>query len=251
MWKAIGSAFSRHWPSAPRMRNLYFVPEPTSGTNSSQMPDEPSWRMGCSRPSQLLKSPLIRTPLADGAHTAKEVPSIGRGAEPLVAVPVGAEHGPQLLVPALVDEVEVHLAEAGQEAVGVVAGDRALAVVDLDAVVGDVGHGQLAGPDAGVLVVELDALLALRAVVDDPDGLGQRLEDAHGDLPSPVCGPSTAWGWPWPPWTSSSSSSAVTWSYSHGELLSSSVAARRDLIPPAARSRSGGPVPMSGRLRAS
>ena len=77
MWKAIGSAFSRHWPSAPRMRNLYFVPEPTSGTNSSQMPDEPSWRMGCSRPSQLLKSPLIRTPLADGAHTAKEVPSIG------------------------------------------------------------------------------------------------------------------------------------------------------------------------------
>ena len=30
--------------------------------------------MGCSRPSQELKSPLTRTARADGAHTANEVP---------------------------------------------------------------------------------------------------------------------------------------------------------------------------------
>ena len=85
----------------------------------------------------------------------------GCGAEALVAVLVSAEDRPQLLVPALVDQVEVHLAEARQEPVGVVAGDRAVAVVDLDAVVRDVGHRQGAGPDAGVLVVELDALRAV------------------------------------------------------------------------------------------
>ena len=61
---AIGSAFSRHWPSAPRIANLYAVPLPTPGTNSSHTPERPSWRIGCSRPSQLLKSPLTRTPRA-------------------------------------------------------------------------------------------------------------------------------------------------------------------------------------------
>ncbi len=59
------------------MRNLYLVPGPTSGTNSSQMPEVPIWRIGCSRPSQSLKSPLTRTPRAWGAHTAKEVPVTG------------------------------------------------------------------------------------------------------------------------------------------------------------------------------
>ena len=47
---------------------------PTPGTNSSQTPDWPSWRIGCSRPSQALNSPLTRTARADGAQTAKDVP---------------------------------------------------------------------------------------------------------------------------------------------------------------------------------
>src|SRR6266700_2288454 len=68
---AIGSAFSRHAPSAPQIENLYRVPAPTPGTNNSQTPDDPSERIGCERASHTLKSPAIRTPRALGAQTAK------------------------------------------------------------------------------------------------------------------------------------------------------------------------------------
>ena len=73
---AIGSALSRHWPSAPRMSYLYRVPAPMAGTNSSHTPETPIWRIGCSRPSQLLKSPFTRTAWACGAQTANDVPVI-------------------------------------------------------------------------------------------------------------------------------------------------------------------------------
>ena len=77
---AIGSAFSRHCPSGPRMTYLYAAPVPTPGTNSSHTPDVPSWRIGCSRPSQLLKSALSRIARAFGAQTANEVPVTGSSA---------------------------------------------------------------------------------------------------------------------------------------------------------------------------
>ena len=73
---AIGSARSVQTSSAPSTSYLYFVPEPTPGTNSSQTPEDAIARIGCSRPSQELKSPFTRTPLACGAHTAKETPLI-------------------------------------------------------------------------------------------------------------------------------------------------------------------------------
>ncbi len=44
--RAIGSAFSRSRPSAPTTSNLYLQPGATSGTKSSQTPDEPSERIG-------------------------------------------------------------------------------------------------------------------------------------------------------------------------------------------------------------
>jgi hypothetical protein len=75
--KAIGSAFSRQVPSRPRMRNLYLVPGPIPGRNSSHTPDEPSERIGVASPVQLSKSPHTRTPTAFGAHTANEVPVTG------------------------------------------------------------------------------------------------------------------------------------------------------------------------------
>src|SRR6478735_9125537 len=74
---ASGSAFSCHTPSGPRMAYLYDVPVPTAGTNSSHTPEVPSCRIGCSRPSQLLKSALIRTARALGAQTANDVPVTG------------------------------------------------------------------------------------------------------------------------------------------------------------------------------
>ena len=49
---AIGSAFSRHWLSAPRIWNLYRQPSPMSGTKISHTPLEPSERIGSARPSQ-------------------------------------------------------------------------------------------------------------------------------------------------------------------------------------------------------
>ena len=38
------------------------------------MPDAPSERIGCRRPSHELKSPTTETERADGAHTAKATP---------------------------------------------------------------------------------------------------------------------------------------------------------------------------------
>src|SRR6185437_14972755 len=71
---AIGSAFSRHCPSAPRTWYLYRAPSSTPGTNSSHTPDEPSERIGRARPDQCSKSPVTRTARALGAHTANDVP---------------------------------------------------------------------------------------------------------------------------------------------------------------------------------
>ena len=50
------------------------VPSPMLGMNSSQIPVDPSERIGCAVPSQKLKSPETRTPWAFGAHTAKDTP---------------------------------------------------------------------------------------------------------------------------------------------------------------------------------
>ena len=41
---------------------------------SSQIPDAPSERIGCRRPSHELKSPTTEAERADGAHTAKATP---------------------------------------------------------------------------------------------------------------------------------------------------------------------------------
>ena len=49
---ATGSAFSRQTPSRPRMANLYRVPVPMPGTNSSHTPVEPSARIGVPAPVQ-------------------------------------------------------------------------------------------------------------------------------------------------------------------------------------------------------
>ncbi len=100
-----------------------------SGTNSSQTPELPSWRIGCSRPSQLLNEPFTRIPRADGAHTANEVPVTASSERPLVAVDPRPEDLPEVLVAALVDEVEVDLAQGRQEPVGIVDRERRVVAV--------------------------------------------------------------------------------------------------------------------------
>ena len=112
--KANGSALSRSLPCDVRSSNLYFVPDGRSGMKSSQMPEAPSERIGCSRPSQPLKSPTtltergVRRP--DGERDAGDaVHHAGVRAEPRV----------QLLVPPLAGEVDVELAERRQERVRV------------------------------------------------------------------------------------------------------------------------------------
>ena len=84
---------------------------------------EPSTRIGASLPSQWLKSPIRLTPLAFGAHTANETPSTTPSAV-LKRARMGTEDLPEPLVAALGEQVQVQLAEGGQEPVGVGDGVR-------------------------------------------------------------------------------------------------------------------------------
>ena len=128
--------------------------------------------MGCDSRSQPLKSPTTWTAVAAGAHTAKATPSTVPSG-PRVALHMRAEHLPQLLVAALVEEEPVHLAERGREPVGVVLLVLdAVVVGDEQAVVLARGHlGGGPGPDAAAYVrqVEDPPVLQLRA-----DTSGQR-----------------------------------------------------------------------------
>ena len=92
-------------------------------------------------------------------------------------VHVGAEDVPELLVAALVDQVQVDLAQRGQEPVGVVEDGRLAAVGDRDPVVGDLRDGQHADPDPLVLVAEV----GLGRVVQDDHPGRERLQDPHRD----------------------------------------------------------------------
>ena len=77
---------------------------------------------------------------------------------------------------ALVDEVDVHVAQGRQEPVGVVDDDRVAAVGDLEPVARNLGPREDADPDALVLVSEVDPLLA----VGHHDRFRQWLQRAHG-----------------------------------------------------------------------
>src|SRR4029077_13287943 len=57
------------------MSNLYFAPSFTAGTKSSQIPEAPSERIGCRRPSHEVKSPTTETDRALGAQTANAAPA--------------------------------------------------------------------------------------------------------------------------------------------------------------------------------
>src|SRR6185437_7726618 len=85
MANAKGSVLTRNAWVGVRISYLYRAPGRTPGTNSSNTPDAPSDRMGNTRPSQALKSPItltrrIRRPhrergtgdAIDGAHVRAE-----------------------------------------------------------------------------------------------------------------------------------------------------------------------------------
>ena len=86
------------------------------------------------------------------------------GAGRLVVVDPRPEDLPEVLVAALADQVEVHLAERGQEAVGVVLLDRVAVPGDEQAVLRHVGGGEHTHEDALVLVLERRLLPRRRAV---------------------------------------------------------------------------------------
>ena len=71
--KANGSALSS---SSPTRADLELVAGAVAdgGKEISQIPDPPSARIMCRRPSQKLKSPTTETERAAGAHTANDVP---------------------------------------------------------------------------------------------------------------------------------------------------------------------------------
>ena len=80
------------------------------------MPELPRSRIGCARPSQPLKSPITLTRSALGAHTAKTTPCGAAVLDDVRAeLLIGAE------VVALVEKLQVQVAQDGQKAVRVAA----------------------------------------------------------------------------------------------------------------------------------
>ncbi len=113
---AQGSVLIRSKPSLVLSSYLYSVPTPMPGTNSSQMPVGPSERIGKSRPSQLLNSPTTLTRLRVRRPDRER-----RSGHAVLCPQVRAEHRPQLAMRPLTDEVQVELAQAGQEAIRIFA----------------------------------------------------------------------------------------------------------------------------------
>ena len=74
--KPNGSLFFSSAPDLARISNLYFSPSARSGMKISQMPFGTSSRIGYTRPSHPLKSPMRLTRSAFGAHRAKCTPVV-------------------------------------------------------------------------------------------------------------------------------------------------------------------------------
>ena len=119
------------------------------------------------------------------AHTANDVPETGSDPGGLVVVHPGAEDLPEVLVAALVDQVQVDLAERRQEPVGVVLLHGRAVPRHQQAVVGHVGGRQDAGEDTLVLVLErgLGPVTARGVAPADDDRGGERTQGPHGDGP--------------------------------------------------------------------
>ncbi|CAB4755457.1 unannotated protein [freshwater metagenome] len=78
---------------------------------------------------------------------------------------------------ALADEMKIDLAERGEESVGVVGGDGAAGVLDLDRVVRNLGRLDDAAPDAAVFVSQGNACVGSH----DGDAVGEGTKHADGD----------------------------------------------------------------------
>ncbi len=102
----------------------------------------------------------------------------GGADHPLVLDHPGAEAAPELAVLALADEVEVEVAEGGQEAVGVVDHPAALPLVEAQPVGGQLGNRYPALEDAALEALQR----ALTTLPDHRAALRRRMEGAHHGL---------------------------------------------------------------------
>ena len=85
------------------------------GMNSSHTPLEPCTAIGCTRPSQRLKSPTTLTRSAFGAQTAKRV-----AADAVALLEVAAQRAPGLAQAALVEQIQIMPAQHRREGIGIV-----------------------------------------------------------------------------------------------------------------------------------
>ena len=172
---AMGSALSRQLTVAPEDAELVAGARLDAG-------DEQLPHPGAAQRAHRVRPPAPAVEVAGDAHAARrrgphrEARAADRARRRVVVPDVGAQHVPEPLVAALADQVQVHLAQRGQPAVGV--------VDDVDPV--GVAHGEpvvagRAGDDAGEQagVVHLDQRVAVAARADDVHLVGVRAQDAH------------------------------------------------------------------------
>lgn len=166
-------------PAAVRGEDLVLVAAALADAGDEQFPHS----AGAERAHRVCSAvPVVE--VADQAHGTgirrphRERRTGHRAPTALVLAHPGPEHLPQLLVPALADQVQVEFAEGGQEAVGIVVGVHVGAVVDAHPVIGHDRARQPACEHPLALVREFRQRLARRR--GQPHLVGERPQHPHG-----------------------------------------------------------------------
>ncbi|CAM5695611.1 hypothetical protein SCANM63S_01506 [Streptomyces canarius] len=159
---------------AVRAGDLELVQLSVADPRHEQLPDPGAAERAHREAGAVPEVEPARDPHAPRVRRPHREPGAG---DALVGGDVRAERLPELLVPALADQMQVQLAEGGQEAVGVLGLVHRAVVRHQQPVDGDLGEREQGGEEAVAVVVQLRPQLAR----DHGDRPRVRAERAEGD----------------------------------------------------------------------
>ncbi len=172
--RAAGQRVGAQGARAVRAGDLELVQLALADARNEQLPHPRGAERAHRVPGRV---PEVEAPRDPHAPRVRRPHRETRAGHALVGQDVRAEHPPQLLVPALADQVQVQLAERGQEAVGVLGLVDGAVVGHEQPVGGDLGEREEPGEEAVPVVVQLGPQIC----ADHGDRLRVRAEGPEGD----------------------------------------------------------------------